>query len=235
MRCEVVGVAIAVRQQVPVGSRPIHPPRSADAPDGASAQGRREPFKVRGAVPSRIGMRFDPRLPFDEWSRLGKQLSLHANASTWWLGDWLAFGREKYGRRYKQAVLITGLDYQTLRNYAVVSRRFELSRRRDKLSFQHHAAVCALSSEDQDLWLSRAEAYGWTRNELRRRLRAGQAGALAVSDHAELLRLLVEPLRKRRWCEAAARTECALDAWILQALDHEAEAVLAAASSLLAR
>jgi hypothetical protein len=42
-------------------------------------------------------------------------------------------------------IVATGLDYQTLRNYAAVARRFELSRRRDNLSFHHHAELCALS------------------------------------------------------------------------------------------
>jgi hypothetical protein len=62
-----------------------------------------------------------------------------------WLGDWLIFGRYKYGTRYRQAIGATGLDYQTLRNYAVVARRFEPSRRRSTLRAQHHAEVSALN------------------------------------------------------------------------------------------
>jgi hypothetical protein len=226
----VIDVAVAVRQRVQIDDAAARVSvRVAKEPAADHPPQRREPFKVRGAVPSRIGMRFDARLPFEDWHRLGKQLSMHANASIWWLGDWVAFGKEKYGRRYKQAVAITGLDYQTLRNYAVVARRFEMSRRRDKLSFQHHAEVCALSHDDQDKWLERAEAFGWTRNRLRRQLRAEQSGISSEVRDAELLRLLVEPLRKRRWCEAAAKAACDLDVWIVRALDHEADAVLAEA------
>jgi hypothetical protein len=226
----VIDLAVAARQRVKLDDAASRVSvRVAKEPAADSPPERREAFKIRGAVPSRIGMRFDARLPFEDWHRLGKQLSMHANASIWWLGDWVAFGKEKYGRRYKQAVVITGLDYQTLRNYAVVARRFEMSRRRDKLSFQHHAEVCALSEEEQDRWLERAEACGWTRNQLRRRLRAEQAGISSEVRDAELLQLLVEPLRKRRWSEAAAKTASALDVWIVRALDHEADAVLAEA------
>lgn len=64
----------------------------------------------------------------------------------------------KYGRRCRGAIAVTGLDYQTLRNYAVVARRFDLSRRRDSLSCQHHAEVCALSDSEQDRWLDLASA-----------------------------------------------------------------------------
>jgi hypothetical protein len=53
--------------------------------------------------------------------------------------------------------------YQTLRNYAVVARRLKLSRRRDNLSFQHHAEVCALGFEEQDRWLDLAAESPWRR------------------------------------------------------------------------
>jgi hypothetical protein len=226
-------VAVAVRQRVQIDDSGRVTARAAPAEAQAPPlDERREQFKVRGAVPSRTGMRFDPRLPFEEWHRLGRQLSMHANASVWWLGDWLAFGQAKYGRRYKRAIAITGLDYQTLRNYAVVARRFELSRRRDKLSFQHHAEVSALPDEEQDAWLARAEVRGWTRNELRRQMRATHSGISALAREAELLRLLVEPVRKRRWCEAAARSSCELEVWIVHALDDQANAVLAQSGPL---
>ena len=54
----------------------------------------------------------------------------------------------------------------------MVARLFELSGRRDKLSFQHHAEVCALLPAQQDRRLDQAEGEGWSRNELRRHLRA---------------------------------------------------------------
>jgi hypothetical protein len=66
--------------------------------------------------------------------------------------NWLAFGQDKYGRRYREAIAVTGPDYETLRNYAVVARRFPSYRRRYNLTFQHHAAVCPLPDAEQDLW-----------------------------------------------------------------------------------
>jgi hypothetical protein len=44
----------------------------------------------------------------------------------------------------KEGIELSGLDYQTVRNDSMVARGFEMSRRRDNLSFQHHAEVCAL-------------------------------------------------------------------------------------------
>jgi hypothetical protein len=174
-------------------------------------------------VASRTSMRFEPLTPIGEWKAVGLRLGLYAEATCWWLGDWLAFGQMKYGRRYKEGVALTGLDYQTLRNYAVVARRFELSRRRDALSFQHHAEVCALLDHEQEQWLDRAAAQGWSRNELRRRIRAAGTRRQAPD---EVLRLAVGPRQAERWREAAQRSACAFEAWAMRVLDEAASAVV---------
>jgi hypothetical protein len=42
-------------------------------------------------------------------------------------------------------------------NYAWVARRFELSRRRDTLTFGHHAELAALREPEQGSWLDQAQ------------------------------------------------------------------------------
>ena len=76
----------------------------------------------------------------------------------WWIGDWLRYGNAKYGEKYSRALKLTGYDVQTLKNMVYVASRFEPSRRRDVLSWTHHAEVAALSDEDQEVWLNRAVA-----------------------------------------------------------------------------
>jgi hypothetical protein len=170
-------------------------------------------------------MRFDPLMPIETWKLVGARIGGYAEATTWWLGDWLLFGRIKYGRRYKDGIALTGLDYQTLRNYAVVARRFDPSRRRDNLSFQHHAEVCALSDELQDLWLDLAGANGWSKSELRRHLRAAMADSLPGTP-ATSVRLVVEARRDERWRAAAQLSGCALETWMTRCLDAAASAQL---------
>lgn len=132
----------------------------------------------------KTGMTFPQNLSEQSWERIGTNLRELVNSSAWWLGDWLLYGEATYGwRRYKEAIERTGLDYQTLRNYAWVARRFEQQRRRDSLSFAHHAEVTRLSPPEQDYWLRKAEQQKWSRNELRRAVRA----SLTVqSDTAEV-------------------------------------------------
>ncbi|MFH7596855.1 LmbU family transcriptional regulator [Streptomyces racemochromogenes] len=122
------------------------------------------------------GMILPPNLPERSWEQIGTNLRELGNSSAWWLADWLRFGEAAYGwRRYKEAIERTGLDYQTLRNYAWVARRFDHHRRRDGLSFAHHAEVARLAPPEQDYWLRKAEQQKWSRNELRRAVRASLA------------------------------------------------------------
>jgi hypothetical protein len=169
-----------------------------------------------------VSLGLSPDLTFERWQAIGRRVAGIAEASTWWLADWAAYGEASYGEKYRPAVEATGIGYQTLRNYAWVAGRFEVSRRRDKLSFAHHAEVAALSAADQDAWLDRAEADGWSRNELRDRLRAERAGAAAgIVEH---LRLAVPSDRAERWRSAAESDGLALPDWLMGVADLAASA-----------
>jgi hypothetical protein len=118
------------------------------------------------------GLEISGTLSLHKWQLLGDQLLAISNSSTWWIADWLIYGESTYQDRYQEAISRTSLDYQTLRNYAWVARRIELSRRRDNVSFAHHAEVAALEPPEQDYWLRKAEELGWSRNRLRREVKA---------------------------------------------------------------
>ena len=192
-------------------------------------------FSARGhVVVPRIGLVFPRQLPFEAWLGVGAQLAMVAASSAWCLGDWLVFGRAAYGRRYREAVQRTGLDYQTLRNYAWVAGRFELSRRRDTLSFGHHAEVAVLPGPEQDFWLRKAEEFGWSTMALRREVRAslterGQGPPGTASPGKDQgdgrqvsvrVRLTPELLER---CELAAQAEgITLSAWAARVLERAA-------------
>ncbi len=159
----------------------------ATAADDGGGPGRHDvllPLAGTQAKVHRTGLLFPRNLPERSWEQIGTNLRELVNSSAWWLADWLIYGEATYGwRRYKEAIERTGLDYQTLRNYAWVARRFEHDRRRDGLSFAHHAEVARLAPPEQDYWLRKAEQQKWSRNELRRAVRAGLA---VQNDTAEV-------------------------------------------------
>jgi hypothetical protein len=97
------------------------------------------------------------QLSASDWVRQGRTLGSLGRAVGWWLGDWLRYGSAHYGERYAMAARITGYDKQTLMNMTYVASRFEVSRRRESLSFSHHAELAPLTQAAQESWLQRAE------------------------------------------------------------------------------
>ncbi|MBK1787847.1 LmbU family transcriptional regulator [Prauserella sp. ASG 168] len=160
-------------------------------------------------------------LPIESWRDLGRQIYLVTNSSAWWLGDWLLYGEVEYPNRYKDAIKATSLDYQTLRNYAWVARRFPPERRRQRLSFQHHAEVASLPEADQESWLTQAELGRWSRNELRRRIRETRRIARGEAEEVHL-KVNLDGSQKQRWQDAAERAEQDLLTWMVSILDRAA-------------
>jgi hypothetical protein len=162
-------------------------------------------------------------LSIEVWCQVGTQLFRLSEASSWWIGDWLVYGQNKFRDRYKRAMAETSLDYQTLRNYAWAARKFEPARRRTGLTFQHHVEVASLPPDQQDHWLDFAERLGWSRNELRKQVKASGDNGDAV-EQAEMVRLNLQiPVdRFERWKQAATQSECSLIDWIARALDEMA-------------
>jgi hypothetical protein len=170
---------------------------------------------------TRVGLRISRPLDYQSWQQAGLKIARIADASAWCLGDWLVYGQNRHPDRYREAIAAAHLDYQTLRNYAWVARRFELDRRRDRLSLQHHAEVASLPSAEQDRWLDLAEKSHWSRNELRRNIRADRAGADRLEDTL-LLRLKPPAEHVAAWREAAQRVSQDFEEWIIATLDDRA-------------
>lgn len=131
----------------------------------------------------KTGITFPPGMARQSWEAVGNQLKDVSSSFVWWLADWMIYGENAYGPQYRDAIARTGLDYQTLRNYAWVARRFEHHRRHEALSFAHHAEVARLPAPEQDYWLRKAEQQAWSRNTLRKQVRASiaerESGAVA--------------------------------------------------------
>jgi len=163
-------------------------------------------------------------LALGDWNRIGSQIGLLHGCSAWWLGDWLIYGRENFPDRYKQAVAGTSLDYQTLRNYAWVAGRFAVSRRRDSLSFQHHAAVASLMSSQQDLWLDLASSRRWSVAQFQAQLKSAAPSKADIpgTRGMAVLELTIPADRRGRWELAARGNQMSLRDWAIDVLDTAA-------------
>ncbi|MFJ7278886.1 LmbU family transcriptional regulator [Kitasatospora sp. NPDC098663] len=202
------------------------------------------PAAEAGAISiPRTGLDLPNRLPYEKWVLMGRLLSTVHASSAWCLGDWLVHGETAYSGRYREAVETCSLNYQTLRNYAWVARRFPLSRRRDALSFGHHAEVASLADPEQDYWLRKAEDHGWSRNRLRAEVRAslneragasdapadgakGEAGEAVRARDSEIdLQLEITADRVKLWQAAADQASLSVSDWALRALDEAARTI----------
>ena len=92
----------------------------------------------------KCGLAVSESITKDDWRCAGIALSEIDKRLMWCIGDWINAGERKWGAIYQEAEEITGFAYQTLRNAASVCTGFELSRRRDNLTFTHHADVAGL-------------------------------------------------------------------------------------------
>ena len=185
---------------------------------------------AKTAAPARTApgtLRLPGSMTYTDWASAGRQLAWLSHGVAWALGDWLLYGQAHFGSRYREAIAATGLDHQTLRNYAWVARSVAPSRRRERLSFQHHAEVAALSEAEQELWLARAERLRWSRNQLRRELAERRRGLGAGPAHREIvLRLDLTAMREDRWRTAARAARQDLGEWLSAVADEAADAVL---------
>jgi hypothetical protein len=173
---------------------------------------------------TKVALELPTGLTFHEWERTGRQLAGVLSSSSWWLGDWLIYGKDHYSDRYEIGIRAAGLQYQTLRNYAWVAGRFPPARRRPTLSFQHHAELAPFGVEEQDEWLRMTEERGWTIRQLRGAIRAARTGTIHPGQAAENLRRVAVPTERfERWHEAAALAGKDVEQWMLAILDDAAE------------
>lgn len=101
----------------------------------------------------------------DEFFAAGQFLSKIERGTQWAIGDW--YNAIPWGDK-EAACERAGLNYKTAWNCALVSRAFQISLRKENLSFTHHArlAVDALTDQQRAELLGLAAENGWSASRL---------------------------------------------------------------------
>jgi hypothetical protein len=120
-----------------------------------------------------------------EWVAVGRRLGAMGRCGQWGIGDWIHYGNARFGERYDRAARVTGYDVQTLMNMVYVSSRFEISRRRESLSWSHHETLASSESSEQERWLDRAVAERMSVSDLRIELRNARRRPEAAGNQKE--------------------------------------------------
>lgn len=119
------------------------------------------------------GIVFPEAIPLEKWNAVGDLLCQANNSVGFWVGDWLNYGERTWGEKYRDAMDLTGFEYQTLRDYAYVADKVHLSLRNDNLTFEHHKKVAPLEPDEQRKWLKLAEQRGMSTRLLSASIIAG--------------------------------------------------------------
>lgn len=136
-----------------------------------------------------LGLNIPKSASFDHWLGIGRHLCASSQVINWYIGDWWAAGQHRYGARAQAAAEgLFGRQFQTLANAASVCRAFETSRRREGVSWSHHAEVAALPPADADALLDAAEREAWSKQDLRRAVMRSRPASLRIVDRIDVYR-----------------------------------------------
>ena len=112
------------------------------------------------------------------------QLQSMEKCVRWWIGDAIAAADKRHGAA-KKAAQLAGMSHGSARNCSSVSEKFEVSRRRDSLSWSHHQEVASLEPEDQEKFLDYAEQQKLSRQALRTEVQAHKAVLSVQAEEPE--------------------------------------------------
>ena len=86
--------------------------------------------------------------------------------------------------------------YQTITDAKWVAGRFEISRRRENLTWSHHREVAGIEDDaEQDAFLDAAETGGWSKKRLRAEVRRRNAARRGSVNGSRTASANTEPLR----------------------------------------
>ena len=123
---------------------------------------------------TQVGLKLSKDLTFGEWRAIATSFGAALQTAAWCIGDWMVYGERKWGRQllmdgeafdpdkpsripshvFDEAVAATGLDRQTLSQYANVCRKIPMDERRIHVSFGHHRILAPLPPAKRLEWWS---------------------------------------------------------------------------------
>lgn len=148
-------------------TRPVTDEATASAPDPAPQEDT-PPDKL---IITPVGIEFLSDLTLEEWQELGSRLSATAQGYRWHIGDYLNYGRERFGKGVTAAFKFGRFARSTLNNFALVARQIELPFRVPELGWHHHRVIAPLPQEVHWLWLRNPSYTNMSVRELRAQIR----------------------------------------------------------------
>jgi len=127
-------------------------------------------YDVPGARFNPTGLVLESGLPEEEWQQIGRALTRVNQASYFWIGDWIEYGRKLYGIQtaYDLATQATALSASVLRGAARCARKYAPDERHATLSYCHHLVLEKYAPETRARLLTEAATLGLTTRQVRK-------------------------------------------------------------------
>jgi len=124
--------------------------------------------------------------PFEEWVSVMETMNQVGQSHTFWLGDLYLVGEQFYGEERATSIMdSTDWNLKTLQNAASICRRIEPTRRREELSYSHHAEVGYLEPDEQDYYLQKAIDNQLSVTKLRNMINYEKEHGLGSADNED--------------------------------------------------
>jgi hypothetical protein len=104
-----------------------------------------------------LALALPENLAFDDWLAKGRSLALSKKHMDFLIGDWIAFGRQHFPEQIQEVLPGMFDDERQLKRIEKTARAFPPSQRCASLSFEHHAHVADLPTQDALPLLREAE------------------------------------------------------------------------------
>jgi len=122
--------------------------------------------------------------PFPDWVALGRSLATQKRHVDWLIGDWITFGRKAFPEQIDLALADVSDDPRNLKRIERTAAAFPPHLRSTSLSFDHHAHLADMPTQDALPLLREAEEQNLAARELRKvaMLRKLETGQIMVDD-----------------------------------------------------
>lgn len=104
---------------------------------------------------------------YPDWIATGRALANSKRNIDWLIGDWLSFGRVHFPEQIEMAIADLGEDPKRIKRIETTVTAFPPSRRDASLSFDHHAHVADMPTQEALPLLKAAHDANWTARQLR--------------------------------------------------------------------
>lgn len=117
--------------------------------------------------PDAVALALPEATPYPQWLALGRSLAARKRNTDWLIGDWINFGRQHYPEQIQQSLFDLGHDDRTVRRIEKTAKAFPPATRLASLSFDHHAHVADMPTQEALPLLKQAHDAHWTARQTR--------------------------------------------------------------------